>query len=110
MVNTPAQMSQIVKKSATGIHIGANTHTHGQFITAQSFKTIKAIVKAPQKPIPPLLCAFSLLDILFTSEYQLFITHIAPRHFLSGGFIFSIPLHTIFPPLHDAITNFLLVS
>ena len=34
------------------IHIGANTQSQLQLITPQSFKTIKAIVSAEQKPRP----------------------------------------------------------
>jgi hypothetical protein len=36
------------------IHVGERTHSHDQFITLQSFKTIKAICNALTKPRPPL--------------------------------------------------------
>jgi len=45
----------ITTTSAIGIQMGLNTHHHDQLITSQSFKTINAIAKRPQKPMPPLL-------------------------------------------------------
>lgn len=51
------------------IHIGESTHHHDQSMTPQSFRTMKATVSNPVKPIPLLL----LLDELLSPVYLLLI-------------------------------------
>lgn len=45
--------TMIIKLKLTVIHIGDSTHSHDQSITCVSLSTIKAMVKAPGKPMPP---------------------------------------------------------
>lgn len=56
---------------ATGIHIGDNTHIQDQCITLHSFNTIKAIVNAPQNPIPPLFDGLLFLLVITFSSLSL---------------------------------------
>lgn len=53
---------------AAGIHNGDSTHHHDHVIKFVSFKTIKAIVNKPAKPIPPeavFVCDINVLFLYF---------------------------------------------
>ena len=49
---------------AAGIQMGASTHSQLHEMTPVSFRTMKAMVSRPQKPIPPAALPLLLLLLL----------------------------------------------
>ena len=51
--NTIPITARIPKPAANPIQSGESTQSQSQVMTLQSLRTMNAIVKSPQKPIPP---------------------------------------------------------
>ena len=59
-------INKIDKAIASGIQIGARTHSHDQLITLQSFSTMKATVRRPRRLMPPVeVFEFSIVLVAF---------------------------------------------
>lgn len=70
MILTIAKPINITINKARVIHNGDNTHHHDQSIHLVSFNTINAIVRMPEKPMPPELLDCCDMIVFFNLVYK----------------------------------------